>query len=55
MQLKDGTFCDRVADLRFPNRICAHHAIKVYLATKNYLDDMDLTQVASLVGADADS
>lgn len=37
MQLKSGAFCDAPADERFPNRICASHAIKVFLAVRDQI------------------
>lgn len=43
MQLKSGAFCERKADDRFPNRICAHHAIKVHLAVLEYVKHVDLS------------
>ena len=47
-QRADGSFCQRPADDRFPNRICAHHAIKVHLAVKEYLDGVDLSAIAQI-------
>jgi hypothetical protein len=43
MQLSTGAFCERLADDRLPNRICAHHAIKIHLAVLEYARHVDLT------------
>ncbi|MDF1705029.1 MAG: hypothetical protein P1U38_09670 [Aeromicrobium sp.] len=52
-QRADGSFCQRPADDRFPNRICAHHAIKVHLAVKQYLGGIDVTAFAEGDGFNA--
>lgn len=47
-QLSDGSFCERKADDRLPNRICAHHAIKVHLAVLEYAKHVDLSALPAM-------
>ncbi|MCR4514578.1 hypothetical protein [Aeromicrobium sp. 50.2.37] len=45
--LKSGAFCDAPADQRFPNRICASHDIKVFLAARDQIPDCQVMSRAS--------